>query len=103
MNTELKTILKGYLECLSWVNEDKELSLSDIKGAIITCNEFFRQITYSQLYEWNSEYSLEHMGHDLMLTKSGHGTGFWDKDDIGKLADDLTYIAENIKENRYEY
>ena len=32
------------------------------------------------------------LGHDLLLTRDGHGVGFWDRD-LGKLGDDLTAIC----------
>lgn len=33
-------------------------------------------------------------GHDLALTREGHGTGFWDRG-AGEAGDDLTKIAES--------
>jgi hypothetical protein len=37
---------------------------------------------------------FEHLGHDAHLTREGHGTGFWDRDDIRPiLRDHLTSRA----------
>jgi hypothetical protein len=33
------------------------------------------------------------IGHDLWLTRNGHGAGFWDRD-LGAVGDKLTLIAE---------
>ncbi len=37
----------------------------------------------------------EFFGHDLWLTKRGHGTGFWDRE-LGPLGDRLTKAAERL-------
>lgn len=40
---------------------------------------------------------LAALGHDLWLTSQGHGTGFWDRDELfGKHRDHLTAVAERF-------
>lgn len=36
-----------------------------------------------------SELSPEQIGHDFILTRNGHGTGFWDRG-LGEIGDQLT-------------
>ena len=45
------------------------------------------------------------MGHDLWLTRNGHGAGFWDRKELeeGDLGDKLTAIAKGMKEVRFEF
>lgn len=46
-----------------------------------------------------------HVGHDLWLTRNGHGAGFWDDPDYyggDKNADTLTNIAQSMGE-KYLY
>lgn len=44
---------------------------------------------------------LEQIGHDLWLTRNGHGAGFWDRG-LGKLGNQLTEISEKFG-NRYVF
>jgi hypothetical protein len=44
-----------------------------------------------------SEVSDEMLGHDLWLTRNGHGVGFWDRD-LGDLGDLLTDLADLMGE-----
>lgn len=41
--------------------------------------------------------AAEMLGHDIWLTRNGHGAGFWSRDNLpGTLGDDLTEIANVI-------
>ena len=42
-------------------------------------------------------YSWGCLGHDLWLTRNGHGAGFWDRD-LGELGSDLTLAAQRMGE-----
>ena len=44
-----------------------------------------------------SEVSDEMLGHDLWLTRNGHGCGFWDRD-LGELGELLTALCELMGE-----
>lgn len=44
------------------------------------------------------------MGHDLWLTRRGHGTGFWDRDALPKdLRTKLTELAHSMGEPEYDF
>lgn len=64
------------------------------------CEEWFRHCQQSDLppvpeYD-DPEYSDdEKSGHDLWLTRNGHGAGYWDRD-LGELGDKLTEAAEAL-------
>ncbi|AXQ61404.1 hypothetical protein SEA_MARIETTA_85 [Gordonia phage Marietta] len=40
----------------------------------------------------------EHFGHDFLLTRDGHGAGFWDRG-LGALGDYLTAVADGYGEH----
>ena len=42
----------------------------------------------------------DYFGHDYLLTRDGHGAGFWDRG-LGELGDYLTKIAENNGGSEY--
>ena len=42
--------------------------------------------------------SAGHIGHDLWLTRNGHGAGFWDGDYPDDIEDTLTKGAEALGE-----
>ena len=41
--------------------------------------------------------TLDQIGHDLWLTRNGHGTGLWDRG-LGELGDSLTQAAKAMGE-----
>ena len=56
---------------------DPELSAYDIRRGTIDCLAFFAANGYMI-----SADDIGHAGHDFWLTRNGHGTGFWDHEDI---------------------
>lgn len=40
------------------------------------------------------EMNAEQLGHDFILTRNGHGTGFWDRG-LGERGDKLTIVSES--------
>lgn len=43
-------------------------------------------------------------GHDLWLTRQGHGVGFWDRDELGKqLGVDLSEACKRAGETYFEF
>lgn len=42
-----------------------------------------------------SNLSPEQIGHDFILTRNGHGTGFWDRG-LGEIGDRLTECAQTF-------
>lgn len=46
-------------------------------------------------YEYISQRGLEAFGHDMTLTRNGHGAGFWDRG-MGEIGDVLTDWAKGL-------
>lgn len=45
----------------------------------------------AKLPDW---YTAEQLGHDFLLTRNGHGVGFWDRG-LGDLGQQLTAAAQS--------
>lgn len=91
----LDTFTAAYIECALWSSTaDQELqahenggrSYSDLGygveklapqtlAAMIDDCKRFREVAGSLLDDWDDEQA----GHDLWLTRNGHGAGFWDR------------------------
>ena len=71
-------------------SSNQELTPYFTSKAHIDCSNFLRAITGIGI-----EFDYEQLGHDLWLTRNGHGTGFWDRPEIyGKqLSDFFTRIS----------
>ncbi len=104
------TMLDGYLECTLWSSMqddgtplDRRYSIDDLapeamEGARRTCAAF--EIAHAdtlQQFMNVTGRSEEDCGHDLWLTRNGHGAGFWDctKDASATV---LTAAAEQLGE-----
>ena len=124
MNTkdlkELDYFIRGYLEALIWTGFDEadmHLEEHDDVGGFtlhsmiytsIECKNFLDR-TYGLIisastqgeYAAQSGYgSYSHKlfslaGHDFLLTRNGHGAGFWDRN-IGDTGETLTEIAKTF-------
>jgi hypothetical protein len=92
MNTE--TILRAYIECALWAETDNadesggepldaNYSADDIAPeALATLRadcETFAERARAAGFAITGYWSDEQLGHDLWLTRNGHGTGFWDR------------------------
>jgi len=94
-------IVKSYLETAFWSTEEqenglKEKSIADVdrmsvQGAKKDVIDFLRQAETQAPDELQS-YDAEALGHNLWLSRNGHGAGFFD-DNNDKLQD----IARNMK------
>lgn len=95
----LDEIVRGYVECALWTGEfdnytAKDLS-SDAKEKMRKdCEEFYNKNKYL-VDEHNVD--GEHFGHDLWLSRNGHGTGFFDGD-YGKECEPLQSNARKMGE-----
>jgi len=82
MNRNLATITLHYLVAALWTNEMDEFSAvcdidEDSKAiATIHCQRFLNEASPLLTEEWTDE----QIGHDIWLTRGGHGAGFWDRD-----------------------
>lgn len=71
-----------------------ELSTTGYLMAYEACADFIRQCSDAGLIERYEQTgrTWDSFGHDLWLTRNGHGAGFWDRG-MAKLGDELTQIA----------
>jgi hypothetical protein len=94
--------LVAYVECALWSSTDDDgRPLDDTYDESDLADETREQMgedVFGFLSScWEEGYDLariepEQIGHDLWLTRNGHGVGFWDRG-LGKLGDDLTALA----------
>jgi hypothetical protein len=90
----LDEILKHYLAAALWTNELDEHSFEDFtedskKEAMALIVKFTNE-GHKELEGWPEE----QIGHDLWLTRGGHGAGFWDRTEYNN-GDALTAICSN--------
>jgi len=77
----LADIVTNYLAAALWTNEMDEFSAvcdidTDTKAeATVHCQRFLKEADSLLTEEWTDE----QIGHDLWLTRGGHGAGFWDR------------------------
>lgn len=102
-NTDL--ILNHYLACALWASTDGEgdhldatYCVEDIDDAsfaraAVEIEGFLADCAAAGLdLDGLSE---EQIGHDLWLTRNGHGAGFWDRG-LGQLGEALTQHAKDL-------
>lgn len=108
---DLDAMLDAYMTCALWASSDESredggdpmddnYTPDDIDpGAVeemrADCTSFLAECEAGGLD--TSEVDDEQMGHDLWLTRNGHGVGFWDRD-LGRLGEDLSAIARKMGE-----
>lgn len=83
-----REVCAGYLECAHWADApegkphakfpkgEQAKALADCREFIAACGELFRAAIELD------GYSAEQFGHDFWLSRCGHGTGFWDRDEL---------------------
>ena len=98
-----------YITCLLWSSNngdspldefDTELSVSLDDKITKDCLEFEAiAIPILERYKQDS-WTYDQLGHDFALTRNGHGTGFWDREEIygEKCAKLLTLLSERFGE-----
>ena len=77
--------------------EDYELSEQAHQAAVIACSRFIEKHgnDLEVVRGMFIDYGYEQAGHDLFLTREGHGTGFWDRG-LGHYGDVFTKYCEEI-------
>lgn len=96
---KLDEMVRAYLICAVWADkpEDEDwygLEFSDhAKSVALFDCCMFLHLARHHIGGW----TMEQLGHDLWLTRNGHGAGFWDRD-LGTVEsrNKLTDIAELI-------
>jgi hypothetical protein len=105
-----KAMLASYLECAAWADapeddDDAEAwwilfdQPSVSSSALIDLRYFVKKA-----HPWLADVTAEEAGHNLWLSRNGHGTGFWDRgfthgDLLHKIAADMseTYLVDMEK------
>lgn len=85
---DLDTMVKAYIEAIYFTETgdseqppaDAELSALDKAEAYLDCRNFY-QAAIEELGCEPRDIDWSQAGHDLWLTRNGHGTGFWDRSD----------------------
>lgn len=100
-------ILNGYITAMHWASvdfegeslENYELSQEGHEAAVIACARLLKAHANDLeiVIDLHPEYTYDHVGHDLFLTREGHGVGFWDRG-LGHYGDVLTKYCKGIKE-----
>lgn len=99
----LETVVQHYITALLWSettddgypldSTDYELSQAAINTAEGDC-ESFLEVHAALIAELPDWYTAEQLGHDFLLTRNGHGAGFWDRG-LGELGQQLTAAAQS--------
>lgn len=92
----MDTFTKSYVECLQWVQEDNDLSLSsaDMDDIERDCRRFQKRAA-----KYLKDLDALQCGHDFYLTRNGHGSGFWDRGYDEKIAVMLCKISKEFGES----
>lgn len=103
MTLNLETVTNHYLIALLWSETDADGTPLDSTGyglsqaAINTAEgdcESFLEIARAEIAKLPEWYGEEQFGHDFLLTRNGHGVGFWDRG-LGDIGRELTQHAES--------
>lgn len=98
-------VLAGYLRCAVWAEVDHEgepldstYSADDftdeaVAKARVLCDDFVRHAAVLLVdFMMTTGRDAEAVGHDLWLTRNGHGVGFWDRG-AGVVGERLSEMA----------
>lgn len=105
--------LRGYITCALWSSNDESderggepmdenYSRSDIAASSVRRMRSdvskFVKANKATIEQYLNYYDWEQLGHDLWLTRNGHGAGFWDRDYRGHdgIGEKLTKGAEKL-------
>jgi hypothetical protein len=97
----LESFTEGYIACMLWCGVIDDEIMDDIpdvdmiddetlKECKADCKDFYE--SFGPLLKKTGVFNHQLLGHDFYLTRSGHGTGFWDRD-YGPVGDELTEMA----------
>lgn len=103
--TALQLMTDAYITAMHWASTDENgdpldnyptaAEAKDI--AATTCNNFLKVHgdDLAIVMGLHPHYGYEQAGHDLFLTREGHGAGFWDRD-LGHYGDVFTKYCQSI-------
>ena len=94
--------LSSYIECALWSSSDddgepldKKHSAADISPEAVASMEADIEWFENAAGDLLDGIDLAQIGHDIWLTRNGHGVGFWDRG-LGEIGDKLTEICQNM-------
>lgn len=101
---DIQAVLSGYLGCALWTATNEEGEPLDQKFNV---DDFFEEsrsaaLQVCQRFCSENQDDLQgidpvQIGHDLWLTRNGHGSGFWDRG-LGEQGERLTQAASSLGE-----
>lgn len=71
-----------------------DMGIAGLADAAIDVKHFLELLADEQIH-WSQQMEAQQLGHDLWLTRNGHGAGFWDRG-LGELGDLLTKWAKSM-------
>lgn len=88
--SQMTYLIDGYLEAVYFTETgdvdqppaSATLSPYFLSQAHIDCRNFFWAVTEGPALDGWVHLDWHLIGHDLWLTRNGHGTGFWDRPEI---------------------
>lgn len=83
-----KAFILAFIEAAFFTSEEEagsnptvdKIARPDLLSIIEQCNQFITVASAKGILDTDSV-DMEQAGHDFWLTRNGHGTGFWDRDD----------------------
>lgn len=111
---QIQEFLEGYIVCALWSSTDNadpsggepldknydedDLTLDAARRMAIDCT-LFCVANQADLTVASATRPWDHLGHDLWLTRNGHGTGFWDRSEIPEaVRERLSEAARKLNE-----
>lgn len=84
---DIQVMTDAYIEAIYFTDtgdndqpsSHQELTPLCYQQAYVSCHNFYTAVTHSLGVNHNC-IDWRQAGHDLWLTRNGHGTGFWDRD-----------------------
>lgn len=98
-STSVLEILKGYLEAALWT-EEYEVGPASVNDISDESKEYAKRDVIDFISKSKGLYEAmepSQVGHDLWLTRNGHGAGFWDRG-LGEVGEKLSEIAREMGE-----
>lgn len=108
MNDQLEAFIDGYIDALlwtGWVMEGEEFTSDDLRDSVGLMSKEARASVLEDCEDfWTCNKELlkglnpYEAGGDFLLTRNGHGTGFWDRG-LGQVGTELTEMARPYGES----
>ncbi len=98
---DIEDILKGYIECAIWAdmepNEGANIGEVSPESLDLARTDIAQFLGFAKFQLPIYPDDAAQMGHDIWLTRNGHGAGFWDRINlVGSLGEILTQYAHDI-------